>query len=93
MTSVTNVTMIINKIQKFQAICGTITRTLKHKITKETRIKFYKTMATPALGIYSINEKIVRYLPRRVETPDKNEGRKNPKENRSIRIILEGKGI
>jgi hypothetical protein len=30
-------------------LCGTIHRTLKNKIRKETRLKFYKTMAIPAL--------------------------------------------
>lgn len=30
-------------------MCGTIHRTLKNKTRKDTRIKFYKTMATPLL--------------------------------------------
>lgn len=38
-----------SKVHKFQAICGTINRTLKHKTRKDTRIKFYKTMAVPIL--------------------------------------------
>ena len=38
-----------NKINKFQAICGTINRTLNNKTRKDTRIKFYKTMAVPVL--------------------------------------------
>jgi hypothetical protein len=30
-------------------LCGTVHRTLKNKTRKETRLKFYKTMAIPAL--------------------------------------------
>lgn len=37
------------KVSKFQMMCGTIHRTLKNKTRKDTRIKFYKTMATPLL--------------------------------------------
>lgn len=40
---------INNKISKFQWICGTINRTLKNKTRKETKLKFYKTMAVPVL--------------------------------------------
>ncbi|KAJ4429720.1 hypothetical protein ANN_21924 [Periplaneta americana] len=40
---------IDNKISKFQWICGTINRTLKNKTRKETKLKFYKTMAVPVL--------------------------------------------
>lgn len=36
-------------VQKYQAICGTISRTLKNKTRKDTAIKFYKTMAVPIL--------------------------------------------
>jgi endonuclease/exonuclease/phosphatase family metal-dependent hydrolase len=38
-----------NKMHRFQHICGTIHRALKNNATKETRIKFYKTMAAPTL--------------------------------------------
>lgn len=37
------------KINQFQAICGTINRTLNNKAHKQTKLKFYKTMAVPAL--------------------------------------------
>lgn len=37
------------KLSRFQMICGTIDKTLKNKTRKETRMKFYKTMAVPAL--------------------------------------------
>lgn len=40
---------IENKINKFQRICGTINRTLRNKTRKDTKIKFYKTMAVPIL--------------------------------------------
>jgi hypothetical protein len=39
-----------NKIQKFQMVCGTISRTLKNKTRKGTLMKFYKTMAVPILS-------------------------------------------
>ena len=35
------------KLNKFNAICGTIHRILKGKARKETELKFYKTMAIP----------------------------------------------
>jgi hypothetical protein len=34
-------------------LCGTIHRNLKNKTRKETRLKFYKTMAIPALMYWS----------------------------------------
>ena len=40
---------IEQKVNKFQAICGTIQRTFKNKIRKETKMKFYKVMALPTL--------------------------------------------
>lgn len=40
---------IEKKVNKFQSICGTINRTLQNKTTKETKMKFYKIMATPVL--------------------------------------------
>jgi hypothetical protein len=41
---------INNKIQKFQMVCGTISRTLKNKTRKDTLMKFYKTTAVPILS-------------------------------------------
>lgn len=41
-----------NKVESFSKICGTIKRTLKNKVRKDTMIKFYKTMAVPA-ALYS----------------------------------------
>ena len=38
-----------NKLHKYQLMCGTIHRTLRHKTRQDTRLKFYKTMATPVL--------------------------------------------
>ena len=40
---------IQNKVNRFQHICGTINRTLKNKTRRETKLKFYKTMAGPML--------------------------------------------
>ena len=40
---------IINKVNTFQRICGTIRRTLKNKTRKETQIKFYEVMAVPTV--------------------------------------------
>lgn len=37
------------KLHRFQAMCGTINRTLRHTASKETKIKFYKVMATPVI--------------------------------------------
>lgn len=37
------------KLSKFQSVCGIIHRTMKNKTRKETRIKFYNTMAIPVL--------------------------------------------
>jgi hypothetical protein len=39
-----------NKIQKFQMVCGTISRKLKNKTHEDTLMKFYKTMAVPILS-------------------------------------------
>ncbi|XP_039281346.1 uncharacterized protein LOC120350716 [Nilaparvata lugens] len=40
---------IFNKLKKIQYICGTIHRTLKNKVKRVTKLKFYKTMAIPVL--------------------------------------------
>jgi hypothetical protein len=40
---------IDKKLRRFHMICGAIHRTLKNKTRKESRLKFYKTMAVPAL--------------------------------------------
>ena len=42
---------IKHKTETFNRICGTISRTLKNRARKETKLKFYKTMAIPA-GLY-----------------------------------------
>jgi hypothetical protein len=38
-----------HKIHRFQMICGTINRTLKQKVRKDTKLKLYKTMAVPSV--------------------------------------------
>jgi hypothetical protein len=40
---------IDKKLERFQMLCGSIHRTLKKKTRKETRLKFHKTVAIPAL--------------------------------------------
>lgn len=40
---------IETKLHRFTHICGTINRTLNNKTRKDTRVKLYKTMATPVL--------------------------------------------
>jgi hypothetical protein len=37
------------KINRFQSICGVISRTLKRKTREETNLKLYKFMAIPVL--------------------------------------------
>ena len=48
-----------NKINKFQRMCSTISRTFKGKAQLSTQIKFYKVMAVPVLmygsDIWSLN--------------------------------------
>ena len=39
---------VVNKLHKFNLMCGTIRRTLK-SASKGTRLKFYKVMALPTL--------------------------------------------
>jgi hypothetical protein len=41
-----------NRLAKFRNVCGTVHKYLKHKTRKDTRLKFYKTIAVPIL-IYS----------------------------------------
>jgi hypothetical protein len=38
-----------NKLAKFRNVCGTIHKYLKHKARKDSRLKFYKTIAVPIL--------------------------------------------
>lgn len=38
-----------NKLHKYQRMCGTIHRQLGNKTTRETKMKFYKVMASPLL--------------------------------------------
>jgi hypothetical protein len=44
---------INNKIQKFQMVCGTMSRTLKSKTRKDILMKYYKTMAVSILSFGS----------------------------------------
>lgn len=40
---------LTNKLNKFRYICGTIQKCLKNRTRKDTRLKFYKTMAVPVV--------------------------------------------
>ena len=40
---------IERKLSKFSYPCGTIRRRLKHKMQRDTRLKFYKVVAVPTL--------------------------------------------
>ena len=51
---------IKNKPNKFKHICGAIHRTLKYKTMKETKLKFYKTMAVP-VALYGSETWAVSY--------------------------------
>lgn len=44
-----NLKDIDTKLSRFKMICSTIHKTLRNKTRKETRMKFYKTMAVPTL--------------------------------------------
>lgn len=50
---------INNKVSKFQGICGTINRTLRNKVRKETQLKFYKVLAVPVI-LYGSESWILR---------------------------------
>lgn len=63
-------TDIHTKLTKFNRINGTIARTLKNKVRKDTLIKFYKTMAIPC-GIYgSESWTITKMNERRIQTSE-----------------------
>ncbi|PSN39989.1 hypothetical protein C0J52_25074 [Blattella germanica] len=50
---------INNKVAKFQGMCGTINRTLRNKIRKETQLKFHKVLAVPVI-LYGSESWILR---------------------------------
>ena len=56
-----------NEINKFQTMCGTISRTLKGKTQLSTQIKFYKVMAVPVLMYGSENWSLNRSEKRKIE--------------------------
>lgn len=61
---------VIQKLYKFQYMCGTISRTLKNKTRVDTQLKFYKTMAVPMLMYGSENWALNRSDVRKVETSE-----------------------
>ena len=50
---------VVNKLHKFNLMCGTIRRTLK-SASKGTRLKFYKMMALPTLLYGSENWTLIK---------------------------------
>ena len=60
---------INNKVNKYQRMCGTISRTLKGK-TQLTQIKFYKVLAVPVLMHGSENWSLNRSDKRKIEAAE-----------------------
>ena len=59
-----------NKVNKFQRMCGTISRTSKGKTQLSTQIKFYKVMAVPVLMYGSENWSLNRSDKRKTEAAE-----------------------
>ena len=59
-----------NKVNKFQRMCGTISRTLKGKTQLSSQIKFYKVMAVPVLMYGSKNWSLNRSYKRKIEADE-----------------------
>ena len=59
-----------NKINKFQRMCGTISRTLKGKTQLSTQIKLYKLMAVPVLMYGSENWSLNQSDKRKIEAAE-----------------------
>ena len=59
-----------NKINKFQRLCGVISRNLKGKTQLSTQIKFYKVMAVPVLMYGSDNWFLNRSDKRKIEAAE-----------------------
>jgi hypothetical protein len=59
-----------SKVNKFQRLCGTISRTLKGKTQLSTQIKFYKVMAVPVLMYSSENWSLNRLDKRKIEAAE-----------------------
>ena len=61
---------VINKVNKFQRMCGIISRTLKQKIQLTTQIKFYKLMVVPVLMYGSENWSLNRSAKKKIEAAE-----------------------
>ena len=59
-----------NKVNKFQRMCGSISRTLKRKTQLITQIKFYKVMTVPVLMYGSENWSLNRSGKRKIEAAE-----------------------
>lgn len=61
---------IEKKLNKFQQICGTINRCLRNKTTRETKLKFYKTVAVPTLIYGSETWPLTKQEERKIEAAE-----------------------
>ena len=59
-----------NKVNKFQRMCGTISRTLKRKTQLSTQIKFCKVMEVPVLMYGSENWSLHRSEKMKIEAAE-----------------------
>ena len=59
-----------NKVNKFQRMCGTISRTLQEKIQLSTQNKFYKVMAVPVLMYGNENWSLNQSDKRKIEAAE-----------------------
>lgn len=59
-----------NKICNFQRVCGTINRTFRNKIRKETKLKFYKVMAVPTLAYGSETWTLTKKQQSKIQTTE-----------------------
>ena len=59
-----------NEINKFQRMCGAVSRTIRGKTQLSTQIKFYKVMTVPVLVYGSENWSINRSDKRKIEAAE-----------------------
>ena len=61
---------IKTKIEKFNFINGTIRRTLKNKVRKETMLKFYKVMSLPTITYGSETWTINKNIKKKIQSSE-----------------------
>ena len=64
------ISLLFLKVNKFQIMCDTISRTLKGKTQLSTQIKFYKVMAVPVLMYGSENWSLNRSDKKKIEAAE-----------------------